>query len=120
MLAAMHSAQMQQDVSTLVNYAERTNLGMVYSNRTSCYQTEKITTVKYPGLEQVPVDERMVTSIEMGRKVMTPCSRLGTFHFSKTSSVTSTTECPSKTEHTVMTCVENAEPDNGLTDKTQL
>jgi len=119
MLAAMHSAEMQQDVSNLMNYAERTNMEMMFSNRTSCYQTEKITTVKYPGLERVPVGERKVTSIEMDRKVMAPYSRLGTFHFSKTSSVTSTTECPS-TECTLVTCMENAKLDDGLTDKTQL
>ena len=119
MLAAMHSAEMQPDVSTLMNYAERTNMDMMFSNRTSCYQTEKITSVKYPGLEQVPMGERKVASIELDRKVMTPYSRLGTFHFSKTSSVTSTTECP-RTECTLMTCMENAKLDDELMDKTQL
>lgn len=119
MLAAMHSAEMQQDVSTLMNYAERTNMEMMFSDRTSCYQTEKITTVKYPGLERVPVGERQVTCVELDRKVMTPYSRLGTFHFSKTSSVTSTTECP-RTECTLVTCMENAKLDDGLVDKTQL
>jgi len=158
MLAAMHSAEMQQDVSTLMNYAERTNMEMMFSNRTSCYQTEKITTVKYPGLERVlmgerkvtsiervpvgerkvtsiervpmgerkvttiervPMGERKVTSIELDRKVMTPYSHLGTFHFSKTSSVTSTTECP-RTECTLVTCMENTKLDDGLMDKTQL
>jgi len=119
MLAAMHSAEMQQDVSTLMNYAERTNMEMMFSNRTSCYQTEKITTVKYPGLEHVPMGERKLTSIELDRKVMTPYSRLGTFHFSETSSVTSTTECP-RTECTLVACTENAKLDDGLVDKTQL
>lgn len=119
MLAEMHSAEMRQDVSTIMNYAERTNMEMMFSNRTSCYQTEKITAVKYPGLERVPMGERKLTSIELDRKVMTPYSRLGTFHFSKTSSVTSTTECP-RTECTLMTCMENTKLDDGLTDKTQL
>jgi len=92
---------------------------MMFSNRTSCYQTEKITTVKYPGLEHVPMGERKLTSIELDRKVMTPYSRLGTFHFSETSSVTSTTECP-RTECTLVACTENAKLDDGLVDKTQL
>jgi hypothetical protein len=122
-------AAMQHDVSTLMNYAERTNMEVMFSNRTSCYQTEKITTVKYPGLERVPIGERKVTSIELDRRVVTPIeldrrvvtpySRLGTFHFSKTSSVTSTTECP-RTECTLVTCMENAKVDDGVTDKTQL
>lgn len=119
MLAAMHSAEMQQDVSNLMNYAERTNMEMMFANRTSCYQTEQITTVKYPGLERVPMGERKVTSIELDRKVMTPYSHLGTFHFSKTSSVTSTTECP-RTECTLVTCMENAKLEDELMDKTQL
>lgn len=119
MLAAMHSVEMQQDVTTLMKYAEMTNMEVVFANRTSCYKTEKVTTVNYPGLELVPVDERRVTSIEMGRKVATPYSHLGTSHFSKTSSVTNTRECPSRTEHTLVTCVESVKPNDGLLDKTQ-
>jgi hypothetical protein len=106
-LAAVCSVEMQQDVSTLLNYEERSDMEMLLS-KTTCYQTEKIGTMKYPGLELVPADERKkMVSVQMGAKVTTPYSRLSTLNFSKASTVTSTMKCPSKTEHTVVTCMEN-------------
>jgi hypothetical protein len=55
--------------------------------------------------------ETRITSIEMDEKVTAPYSHLGAFHFSKAS--TETTTRPSKTEHTVVTCMENViKPDN--------
>jgi hypothetical protein len=115
MSAAVQRAEMQQDMSALIDYAEKSNVEML-SKRT-CYQTEKITK-QYASLEMVPVDEKEVVSVEVGGKVMTPYSCLGTFHFSKTATVTTTattgaTKCPSKTECTVVTCMEDVnKPDN--------
>ncbi|XP_069693994.1 rho GTPase-activating protein 45-like isoform X2 [Periplaneta americana] len=91
--------EVQQDMSSLLDYAERSNVEMLLSKRT-CYQTEKIMSMKYP------VEETTV-SLEEGGKVSTP--HHGAFHFTKASSVTTTTtKCPSKTEHTVVTCTDNA------------
>jgi hypothetical protein len=113
MLTAMDSVETQQDVSMLLNYEERSHMEMLLSKRT-CYQAEKIKTVKYPGVEVVPMDEkRKMESVQTGGKVTTPYSHFGTLSFSKASTVTSTTKCPSKREHTVVTLVENViETDN--------
>jgi hypothetical protein len=106
-LASVRSVEMQQNVSTILNYEERSDIEMLLSKKTT-YQTEKVTTMKYPGLELVPADERRkMVSVQKGGKVVTPYSHLGTLNFSKASTVTSTTKCPSKTEHTVVTCMEN-------------
>ena len=70
---------------------------MMLSKRT-CFQTEKVMSVKYSGLE---MEEKS------GKKMVSPTSHHGSYHFSKASTVTSTTKSPSKAEHTTVTCMEN-------------
>ncbi|KDR15612.1 rho GTPase-activating protein 45-like isoform X2 [Zootermopsis nevadensis] len=95
------SVEMQHDESTFLNYEET-----LLSKRT-CYQAEKIT-MKYPGLELVPVDEKKkMVSAQVGGRATTPYSPLDTLKFSKASAVTSTTRCPPKTEPAAVGCAEN-------------
>jgi hypothetical protein len=106
MLTAMQSGDLQQNVSTLINYTERSNMEMLLSKTTYC-RTEKISSLKYPGLELVPVDETRIMSKEMGEKITPLYPHLGAFHFSEASTEITTTKRPSKTEHAVVTGMEN-------------
>jgi hypothetical protein len=112
MLTAVQGGDVQQNVSTLINYAERSEMEILLS-KTACTHTEKISLMKYPGLELVPMGETRIMSIEMGEKITPLHSRLGAFHFSGASAEITSAKCPSKTENTVVTCMENViTPDN--------
>jgi hypothetical protein len=116
MLTAVEGGDVQQNVSTLINYAERSNREMLLS-KTTCSHTEKLSLMKYPGLELVPMCETKIMSIEMDEKITPLYSHLGAFHFTETSTEITSTKRPSMTEHTVVTCMENViKSDNEFSD----
>jgi hypothetical protein len=115
MLTAVQGGDVQENVPTLINYAERSNREMLLS-KTTCSHTEKISLMKYPGLELVPMGETRIMSIEMNEKMTPLYSHLGAFHFTEASTEIISTKHPSMTEHTVVTCVENVKPDNEFPD----
>jgi hypothetical protein len=80
----------------------------------TCCHTEKISLI-YPGLELVPMDETRTMSLGMGEKMTPIYSHLGAFHSSEASTQVTATKRASKTEHAVVTGVENVTtPDIGF------
>ncbi|KAJ9578076.1 hypothetical protein L9F63_025060, partial [Diploptera punctata] len=74
------------------------DMEMMLSKRT-CFQTEKVTSVKYSGVE---MEEKS------NGKMTAPISHHGSYHFSEASTVTtSTTKSPSKAKHTTIRHMEN-------------